>query len=467
MDSKYLSERVELGKKLVNKLLEKYEYVSLLGKHIYGKSFRVMTTAKSIGDTMEAQCGFVIKVFHQGIYSEYSFGELEENLIDGIIDNVDKELKLSNKILENHMKLSLLNDEPLVKDFNRPAEGKDFSNKEIVDILEGYLAEAMKQDPRIIMSMAMAEHYVVNSFFVSKNRCLTQTFSWSMVFPMVLIREGQNMKYVRQSFVGNNFEELLNKIKNCAESIGNDAKALIKAESIVPGEYDIITHPSITGLIAHEAFGHGVEMDMFVKNRAKSRLYLNKPVASNLVSMHDGAAATYSCASYFFDDDGVLAQDTLIIDKGILKTGICDVIAANELNTKATGNSRRESPYRKAYTRMTNTFFEPGESNVEDMIKSIKYGFMLFETNNGMEDPKNWNIQCVAEYAKEIKDGKFTGKIVSPVVMSGYVPDLLMSISAVSKDFEVIGAGHCGKGHKEWVPVSDGGPYLKARCKLS
>ena len=211
---------------------------------------------------------------------------------------------------------------------------------------------------------------------------------------------------------------------------------------------------------------------MFVKNRAKSRQYINKPVASPLVSMHDGAAATYSCASYFFDDDGVIAQDTLIIDKGILKTGISDVIAANELKKKATGNSRRESPYRKAYTRMTNTFFEPGESNLEDMIKSVKHGYMLFETNNGMEDPKNWNIQCVAEYAKEIKDGQFTGKIVSPVVMSGYVPDLLMSISMVSKDFEVIGAGHCGaghcgKGHKEWVPVSDGGPYLKARCKLS
>ena len=467
MDSKYLSDRVELGKKLVNKLLEKYEYVSLLGKHVYGKSFRVMTNAKSIGDTMEAQCGFVIKVFHQGIYSEYSFGELEENLINNIIDSVDKELKLSENVLKNHMNLSLLKDEPLVKDFNRPAEGRDLSNKEIVQILEDYMAEAHKQDERIIMALGMAEHYTVNSFFVSRNRCLTQSFSWSMVFPMVLIREGQNMKYVRKSFVGNNFEELLMKTKNCAEDIGNDAKALIQAESIVPGEYDIITHPSITGLIAHEAFGHGVEMDMFVKNRAKSRLYLNKPVASNLVSMHDGAAATYSCASYFFDDDGVLAQDTLIIDKGILKTGICDVIAANELNTNATGNSRRESPYRKAYTRMTNTFFEPGDSDVEDMIKSIKYGFMLFETNNGMEDPKNWNIQCVAEYGKEIKDGKFTGKIVSPVVMSGYVPDLLMSISAVSKDFEVIGAGHCGKGHKEWVPVSDGGPYLKARCKLS
>ena len=115
---------------------------------------------------------------------------------------------------------------------------------------------------------------------------------------------------------------------------------------------------------------------------------------------------------------------------------------------------------------MTNTFFEPGTDKLEDMIKSVKHGYMLFDTNNGMEDPKNWNIQCTAEYGREIKDGKFTGKIVSPVVMSGYVPDLLMSISMVSDDFEILGSGHCGKGHKEWVTVSDGGPCLKARCKL-
>ena len=115
---------------------------------------------------------------------------------------------------------------------------------------------------------------------------------------------------------------------------------------------------------------------------------------------------------------------------------------------------------------MTNTWFAPGTSSVEEMIKSIKHGYLLAETDNGMEDPKNWNIQCVCSYGREIKDGKFTGKIVAPVCMTGYVPDLLKSISMVSKEFEVIGSGYCGKGYKEWVPVADGGPYLKAKCKL-
>ena len=467
MESKYLNDRIGFAEEIVSILLKKYEYVSLLGKDVYGKSVRVTNAAKNIGNTFEKQRGFVIKVFHQGIYSEYSFAKLEKDIIPEIVKNVECSLDVSKSLLKDHMNLTMLEDEPLKKDFDRPTLGKKFKTEEIYNIASKVTEEILKKSDKIVQCGLIIELYTVNSFFISKNRRLTQSFTWNMVLPICVVREGGNIKFARRTYVGNNLEEELNNAQTKGLGVVEDALALLKAESIVPGEYDIITHPSITGLIAHEAFGHGVEMDMFVKNRAKSRLYINKPVASKLVSMHDGAAATYSCASYFFDDDGVLAQDTLIIDKGILKTGISDVIAANELKTKATGNSRRESPFRKAYTRMTNTFFEPGKDKLEDMIKSIKHGYMLFETNNGMEDPKNWNIQCVAEYGKEIKDGKFTGKIVSPVVMSGYVPDLLMSISMVSDDFEVIGAGHCGKGHKEWVPVSDGGPYLKARCKLS
>ena len=90
---------------------------------------------------------------------------------------------------------------------------------------------------------------------------------------------------------------------------------------------------------------------------------------------------------------------------------------------------------------------------------------MLFETNNGMEDPKNWGIQCMVNIAREIKDGKLTGKIYSPVVLTGYVPDLLKSISMVSEEVK-LGAGTCGKGYKEWVKVSDGGSYIKAKIRL-
>ena len=115
---------------------------------------------------------------------------------------------------------------------------------------------------------------------------------------------------------------------------------------------------------------------------------------------------------------------------------------------------------------MTNTFFEAGKDKPEDMIASIKYGFLLENASSGMEDPKNWGIQCMVNVAKEIKDGKLTGKIFSPIVLTGYVPDLLKSITMISDEVVLSGGGYCGKGYKEWVKVSDGGPYIKARIRL-
>ena len=72
-------------------------------------------------------------------------------------------------------------------------------------------------------------------------------------------------------------------------------------------------------------------------------------------------------------------------------------------------------------------------------------GFLLEEPSSGMEDPKNWGIQCMVSIAREIRDGKLTGKIFSPVVLTGYVPDLLKSISMVSEKVELGGGGMCVK----------------------
>ena len=68
--------------------------------------------------------------------------------------------------------------------------------------------------------------------------------------------------------------------------------------------------------------------------------------------------------------------------------------------------------------------------------------------------------------AREIRNGKLTGRIFSPIVLTGYVPDLLKSISMVSDTLALGGCGACGKGYKEWVKVSDGGPYIKAKIRL-
>jgi TldD protein len=82
-----------------------------------------------------------------------------------------------------------------------------------------------------------------------------------------------------------------------------------------------------------------------------------------------------------------------------------------------------------------------------------------------MEDPMGWGIQATAHLGEEIVDGRLTGRLYSPVGISGYVPDLLQSVSAVGDDF-ALEVGICGKGHKEMVVTTVGGPHLRMKARL-
>lgn len=461
--NKMLVDRKDACKKLVSELLKTYEYVSILGVANTGTGIRVdsrQTTISEVG----VECGFVVKVFNGKGYSEYSFNEINEENYMALADDIKESLSLPN-MSQELVHVGKIIEDSLVKSFSREDENP-MTEDEVLEKLIEFKTKISNYSDLFINAMAMYNKIEVSKIFISENKDLEQFYSWVNVAAVAVARREQTIKMGRS--VSGDFDTK-KAFADCASKLDNCCKIaleLLDAKPIEPGVYDVITDPSITGLIAHEAFGHGVEMDMFVKNRAKGKDFIGKYVASPLVNMHDGAASCDSVASYFFDDDGVLAHDTIIIKDGILQTGISDTLSALQLKTEPTGNGRRESFSRKAYARMTNTFFVPGTSKVEDMIASIKHGYMLCETNNGMEDPKNWQIQCTAEYGREIVDGKFTGKLVSPVMISGYVPDLLQSISMVSDAFEISGSGMCGKGHKEWVRVSDGGPHLKAKVKL-
>ncbi|MBR2802623.1 MAG: TldD/PmbA family protein [Erysipelotrichaceae bacterium] len=455
----FLQERLEDAKVIVKDLSEDFAYVSVLGSYAKTKQY-LSGTRQMSSDETENECGFVIRVYGQSHYSEYSCNDIRG--LD--LQKVRQELQLP-VLKQDFVSAQPLQEEELVKSFCRE-DAHPLPDQEIMEKLTAIREYCEKYDERIINANVMCRQREVSKIFVSTKKCLDQYYAWTNCMMMLMSREGEVLKDAycteNEADTALALEELdAGKEKACKHVLH-----MLEATAIEPGVYDIITDPTITGLIAHEAFGHGVEMDMFVKHRAKSMNYIGKQVASPLVNMHDGAGAVLSAASYFFDDDGVLAHDTLIIKDGILQTGISDALSALELGSEPTGNGRRESYKRKAYTRMTNTFFAPGESEVEDMIKSVKHGYYLCQTDNGMEDPKNWQIQCTAAYGLEIKDGEFTGKIVAPVVISGFVLDLLNSISMVSKEHRVIGSGMCGKGHKEWVFVSDGGPYLKAKVKL-
>ncbi len=458
------SKRSEI-KSLIKELKKQYKYVSVLGVDIKATDIVVDKTTSGIDPGSDMECGFVIKMSNGHEFYEYSLDDISGDM-SALAKEIIDSLELSEGLKGNTIDEVCLADEPLVQSFARQGDFEDYTESEILDFCKGVCKSLCEKTESVLNAQVYVGMLEVSKLFISENRELDQNYTWANGMAIVVYHENDKTIQSHEGVYSNKLADIVAKLPGKVDTLVHKAHMLTLAKPIVPGEYDVITAPSITGLIAHEAFGHGVEMDQFVKDRALAKQYVGDYVASPICNMRDGAASVLSAASYFFDDDGVLAGDTQIIKDGILVTGISDLASATQLKTTPTGNGRRESTRRKAYARMTNTFFEKGTDKLEDMIASIDHGYMLFETNNGMEDPKNWAIQCVAQYGIEIVDGKLTDNWVSPVVMSGYVPDLLKSISMISDDFEVIGAGRCGKGYKEWVRVSDGGPALKVRVKL-
>ena len=464
--SEFLEQRREDCRALVAVLGRTFPYVSILGSDVRSSRILANRTMTDIGEGGNSECGFVLKMHDGRAFFEYSLDDVSGDK-EALAAKILSAIATDPALAERQITVPEVKDEPLVQSFCRPTDFDDYTDADLLSRAKEMRDTLLSMDEKILNAYVMIAPYSVSKLFISKNRELDQFYSWVNLMAMVLYREGEKMVSAREGADSNRLGDVLAEMPTKLSALVEKARKLATATPITPGVYDVITDPSISGLIAHEAFGHGVEMDQFVKDRALAKNYVGKYVASPICNMHDGAAATFSAASYFFDDDGVLASDTQIIKDGILVAGISDLVSATELGTVPTGNGRRQTYKRKAYSRMTNTFFAPGKDKLEDMIASIKHGYMLFETNNGMEDPKNWQIQCTAEYGIEIVDGKLTDNYVSPVVMSGSVPELLKSISMVSDDFKVIGSGSCGKGYKEWVRVADGGPALKVRVKLA
>ena len=301
---------------------------------------------------------------------------------------------------------------------------------------------------------------VRSSIFIDPQKSLSQHIVRVNVVVMPFVQsKGGEMRYHYKAFFAPGYEATdisdaaLRKVRKMAQKVAT-------AKKIRPGRYICYLSPEVTGLLAHESFGHGMEADTMLAGRARASEYLGKQIAPAEVSIIDNPAYRTAHGTYFFDDEGTITGPTYLVKKGIVMSPITDRYSAMRLQAERTGNARAESYDHKIYARMSNTYFDKGSKSPRSMLKDIKDGMYLHNSSGGMEDPKGWGVQIQGIVAERIIDGKRTGELFYEVGMTGFLPDLLGNIKAVGKDLSVPGTGFCGKGHKEWVKVAEGGPSL-------
>lgn len=322
-----------------------------------------------------------------------------------------------------------------------------------------------ESDRRAVQASATYSETLQQQAFVNRAGMLTQQMRRTTLALILFVSDGQQQRYDYLGRGGTGGLEMVEVSEEALAEAAETAVGLLTARPVPAGRYDIVADPSVSGTIAHEAFGHGVETDMFLKERARSADYVGRRVGSDLVTIIDDPTAPGGYGGYYVDDEGLRAGPTVIIRDGIFQRGLTDLYSATRLGIPRSANGRRESVHRKAYARMSNTFFARGQSSRAELLASLD-GLLVCRALNGMEDPKGWGIQIWANFAREYKGGKPTGVLYAPVAMTGYVPDVLAEVSMVANDFEIT-PGTCGKGWKELVPNGAGGPHIRTRLRLA
>jgi len=324
--------------------------------------------------------------------------------------------------------------------------------------------------PQVRNARISYEERKLTKVFVNSTKSLSQELSFVSASMTVYSSDGTNTQRAHDGNTAAGGYELFARFTapELLDELVRSAVGLLRAEKVDPGWHEVVTMPSISGTVAHEAFGHGVELDMEMKQCAQVRSYLGKQVASPLVNMFDSPSNLDSAGFYFFDDEGEQARPTQIIRDGILVSGISDLYSARQLQQPRTPHGRRESFRRRIYSRMANTYIAPRDTPWAELIRRVHNGVLLRHGGRGMEDPLGWGMQIDVHGGEEIRNGQLTGKLYSPVSVTGFVPDLLKSITGISREFGTYGLGRCGKTFtKDWISVGFGGPYLLFTARLA
>jgi len=239
-----------------------------------------------------------------------------------------------------------------------------------------------------------------------------------------------------------------------------------KREGVMPkaGACDCILMPDLAGILAHEAIGHTVEADI-VKSGSVAGDNLNKIVATELVTMIDYANnvnGNICDVPVYVDDEGVEAEDVVIIDKGVLKNFLHNKESAMEMGAQVMGNARGFAYGDEPLIRMRNTAIVPGTSKLDDMIASIDNGYVFQNTGNGQADTTG-EFMFGVSMGYEIKNGKLGRALLDSTVM-GVAFDMLKTVTMVSDDDVWLSSGFCGK--KQAMSVGEGGPAVKCRINV-
>ncbi len=252
--------------------------------------------------------------------------------------------------------------------------------------------------------------------------------------------------------------EIMKKFPEKVEKASKEANALLKAERAKGGKMTAVLDHELAGVLAHEAVGHACEADGIANESSCLQGLMGKRIGSELVTIKDSPIIEGKLwGAYEFDDEGTKAKGTILVNRGVLNGYLTSLENANEYGGRLTGNGRADTHSRQI-VRMSNTYFEKGDAEIEELFEGVEKGVYLVGVKEGQVSPKVGNFTFAAKYGFLIENGE-KRQMIKNVSINGNILKSLQHIDMVANDLEFL-PGTCGKDGQS-APVTTGSPHLR------
>ena len=369
-------------------------------------------------------------------------------------------------------KVKSLGDAGLSKGTYRPKVNdpvEDHSLEEKMKLVREIETRTREAAPEIKSSTCTYYEIIDQKMIVTSDGVEAEIFDVKPEFSVLAVaatEDKMNMGYEATCVTGG-WKDLFAKKtpEDISEKAATLAVDLLRASDPEGGISRVILDPSLVGLICHEAIGHTVEGDL-VASGSITKGKIGQTVASPLVTLVDSGSTEldeHAAGTIQVDDEGVRTKDARIIERGELRTYLVNREMAAHLDVEPCGNARAFEHTNRPIIRMRNTYLEPGDSSLEEMLEETKKGFLLKGSGEGQADA-NAEFMFQAGEAYEIRDGEI-GRLLKNVTISGRAFDVLKSVDMVGKEFWFdMGFGLCFKG--QGAKVDGGGPHIRCEALI-
>jgi len=354
--------------------------------------------------------------------------------VEPVIDEVKPDLITDAGAISLRDKKKLLDDyNAIVLNFN-----KDLIKNSICVYYDQYKKKYFCNSEGTFISQGLMDLYIAIKIIATKN---------GIIQPITVTRGSSN-----------NFDVCIG-LEDEIEKACNTAITYLNAPKVKSGIYTVICDPHVTGVFAHEAFGHTCEADSFHKSDSlKKEMSLGRVFGSKILSIYDTGLDVGSRGYIKYDDEGVKTEKTYLIKEGVLTGRLHNRETAGILKENPTGSARAINYRFPPICRMRNTSIEGGISSFDDMVKDTKLGIyakeILYGTGGEM-------FSVAPSYCYMIRNGEIA-EPVRDVKITGNLFETLKNIDMVGNDFKIIdGAGGCGKGEQWPLATTESGPHIR------